>query len=449
MPADGGVPQRLTFTATLGRDDVSDRMGPNNIVMGWKNNDEILFRSRMHDPNDFIGQLFTVSVKGGLPQQIPLPRGGFCSFSPDGKKLAYNRIFREFRTWKRYRGGMADDVWIYDFATKKTENITNDPACDVFPMWAGDKIYFLSDRDDKKRFNLYVYDLADKATTQLTKFTDFDIKFPSLGDKAIVFENARLHLSLRPGHGEGDQGPDPDPRRLRRRPHRAQGRQQEHRRLRNLPRRQAGPVRCPRRSLHRPGQGRRHAQPDRHLRRPRTQSEVVARRQMDRRHLRRDRRGRDSHLVPPGRQRRQPTQLTTMPAAPYKYHLVWSPDSKKILWADKKMRLHVRRRRHARRSSWSPQAKTLGDPAITSGRRTANGSPTPGPTRTMHAEGLALFAGAGQSFRGHRRLVRFDAAGVLRRRQVSLLRLRTRFQARSTATPNGTTPTPTWPASTS
>ena len=105
--------------------------------------------------NDFIGQLFTVAAKGGLPQQLPLPRGGFCSFSPDGKKLAYNRIFREFRTWKRYRGGMADDIWIYDFETKKTENISSNPACDVFPMWAGDKIYFLSDRDSNERFNLF------------------------------------------------------------------------------------------------------------------------------------------------------------------------------------------------------------------------------------------------------------------------------------------------------
>src|ERR1017187_4194297 len=159
MPADGGVPKRLTFTATLARDEISDRMGPNNIVMGWKNNSEIIFRSRMRDPNDFIGQLYTVNVKGGLPQQIPVPRGGFASFSPDGKKMAYNRIFREFRTWKRYRGGMADDIWIHDFETKKTVAIAEDPACDVFPMWAGDKIYFLSDRDEKKRFNLYAYDL--------------------------------------------------------------------------------------------------------------------------------------------------------------------------------------------------------------------------------------------------------------------------------------------------
>ena len=81
MHPDGGVPRRLTFTATLARDDVSDRMGPNNIVMGWKNNDEIIFRSRMIEWNDFIGQLFTINVKGGLQQQIPLPRGGFGSSS--------------------------------------------------------------------------------------------------------------------------------------------------------------------------------------------------------------------------------------------------------------------------------------------------------------------------------------------------------------------------------
>jgi tricorn protease len=190
MPAEGGVPRRLTYSATLNRDDVSDRMGPNNIVMGWKNNDEILFRSRMHSYNDFMGELFTVSVKGGLAKQVPLPRGGFASYSPDGTKLAYNRIFREFRTWKRYRGGMADDVWIYDFVTKKIENITNNDAGDIIPMWSGNKIYYLSDRDDNKRFNLYVYDLSDKSTRQLTKFTDWDIKFPSLGDKAIVFEYA-------------------------------------------------------------------------------------------------------------------------------------------------------------------------------------------------------------------------------------------------------------------
>jgi len=187
MPAEGGVPLRLTYTATLSRDDVSDRMGPNNIVMGWRDNENIIFRSRMNEFNDFKGQLYLVSINGNLPEQLPLPRGGFCSYSPDKSKLAYNRIFREFRTWKRYRGGQADDIWIYDFKNKSTTNITNNPSQDIFPMWEQNKIYFISDRDG--RMNLYSYNLDTKETKKLTNFTQYDIKFPSLGNNAIVFEN--------------------------------------------------------------------------------------------------------------------------------------------------------------------------------------------------------------------------------------------------------------------
>ncbi len=190
IPAQGGVPKRLTYTPSLGRDDISDRMGPNNLVMGWTHDGKhVAFRSRMREWNDFNGQLYLASVDGGTPEQIPLPRGGFLSFSPDDKKMAYNRIFREFRTWKRYRGGMADDIWIYDFEKKTVENITDNPAIDIIPMWSGNRIYFVSDRDGAKRVNLYVYDLGTKETRKLTSFTEYDIKFPSLGPKAIVFEN--------------------------------------------------------------------------------------------------------------------------------------------------------------------------------------------------------------------------------------------------------------------
>ncbi len=190
IPAGGGIPRRVTYTSTLGRDDVSDRMGPNNIVMGWRRDGKsIVFRSRMREWDDFLGQLYVVPAEGGTPADLPLPRGGFCSFSPDDTKLAYNRIFREFRTWKRYRGGMTDDIWIYDFATKKIENISNNNAGDIFPMWSGETVYFLSDRDENKRMNLYAYDLKSKETRALTHFIDFDIKFPSLGPAAIVFEN--------------------------------------------------------------------------------------------------------------------------------------------------------------------------------------------------------------------------------------------------------------------
>ncbi len=187
MPATGGVPFRATYTATLGRDDISDRMGPNNIVMAWKDNNKIVYRSRKQSFNSFKGQLFLASKEGGLSEELPLPAGGFCSYSPDGKKLAYNRVFREFRTWKYYKGGMADDVWIYDFDAKTIENITDNEYQDIFPMWHADKIYYLSDRD--RTMNLFVYDTESGDTEKLTDYTEFDIKFPSLGDEAIIYEN--------------------------------------------------------------------------------------------------------------------------------------------------------------------------------------------------------------------------------------------------------------------
>ncbi len=190
MPGEGGTPKRLTTTATLGRDDISDRMGPNNLVMTWENTKPlIVFRSRKKSFNSFNGELYTVGLDAELPQQLPLPRGGFASFSPDDSKMAFNRIFREFRTWKHYRGGMADDIWIYDFKTNQTTNLTNDPSQDICPMWGPDnKIYFISDRDN--RMNLYSIGLDGKDTKQLTQFKDFDIKFPSIGKDSIVFEQA-------------------------------------------------------------------------------------------------------------------------------------------------------------------------------------------------------------------------------------------------------------------
>jgi len=189
MPADGGEPRRLTFTATLERDDVSDRMGPNNIVLTWRDNESIVYRSRRNQWNPFKGELTIARLAGGPPEILPLPRGAWCSFSPDGRQLAYNRVFREFRTWKRYRGGQADEIWLYDFATRETTRLTEDPAQDIFPMWAGRRIYFVSERDDNRQANLFVLDLDSRTTRQVTRFTEFAVKFPSLGDQAIVFEN--------------------------------------------------------------------------------------------------------------------------------------------------------------------------------------------------------------------------------------------------------------------
>ncbi len=185
IPAQGGEPVRLTYSSTNGRDDLGDRMGPNNIVMAWsKDGKKIVYRNRTGD--GFPGKLWTVSPDGGMPEQIPLPEGGFCSYSPDGKKLAYNRVMREFRTWKYYRGGMADDIWVYDPAAKKVENITNNVAQDIFPMWIGEEIFFISDRD--MTMNLFVYNTRTKQTEKVTNFTDYDIKFPSTNGEIIVFE---------------------------------------------------------------------------------------------------------------------------------------------------------------------------------------------------------------------------------------------------------------------
>ena len=153
MPAEGGEPVRLTYTATNARDDLGDRMGPNNMVITWSpDGKKILYRNRIGD--GFPGKLWTVSPEGGMPEEIPLPEGGFSSWSPDGKKLAYNRVMREFRTWKYYRGGMADDVWIWDPKAGKVENVTNNIAQDIFPMWIGDEIFF--DAVSSKTGNTYV-----------------------------------------------------------------------------------------------------------------------------------------------------------------------------------------------------------------------------------------------------------------------------------------------------
>jgi tricorn protease len=188
IPAEGGVPKRLTHTATLSRDDIGDRMGPNNIVLDWTpDSKNIIFRSRKQTFNSFTGQLFLVSKEGGVSTEIPLSKGGFCSYSPDGNKLAFNWVFREFRTWKYYEGGMADDIWIYDFNSKEIDKIVENPHQDIIPMWIGDEIYFLSDRD--RTMNMFVYNLKTKQIQKVTDFDEYDIKFPSKGKDYIVFEN--------------------------------------------------------------------------------------------------------------------------------------------------------------------------------------------------------------------------------------------------------------------
>ncbi len=179
IPVEGGVPKRLTYHPF------------NDLIVDWHpSGDEVLFRSMREsktNPGPRYRRLFTIDREGGYPEALPLFEGELTSYSPDGTKIAYNRISREFRTWKRYRGGMAQDIWLYDLVKNEVEQLTDFEGTDAFPMWHGDKIYFASDRGHT--MNIYCLDLKTRDIRQITDHRQFDVKWPSLGGDKIVYEN--------------------------------------------------------------------------------------------------------------------------------------------------------------------------------------------------------------------------------------------------------------------
>jgi len=184
MPAVGGSPMRLTHHS-----------GTDLVVEWYPDGKNILYRSRMNSPSYRFNRFFKQPVKGGMPEMLPLPYGELASFSPDGNRMAFQYISREFRTWKRYRGGMASDLWLYDLVKNTSEKITEFDGTDALPMWHEGTIYFLSDRDERKKLNIWAYDLSTKKTRQVTKFIEYDVKWPSIGPDAIIFENGgKLYL---------------------------------------------------------------------------------------------------------------------------------------------------------------------------------------------------------------------------------------------------------------
>ncbi len=191
MSSEGGQPKQLTFYQGQAQQ-LSDRMGVLNQVIGWTpDGKSIVFLSRRDASNGWTKRPYTVSVDGGLAKPMPPDEGGLLSFSPDGTKIAYNRIFRNFRQWKRYTGGLAQDITIYDIKNNVVDQvIPHTDYTDTFPMWHGNTIYFTSDRGPEHRLNLYSYDTGSKQVEQLTKFDEFDVMWPSMGPDAIIFENA-------------------------------------------------------------------------------------------------------------------------------------------------------------------------------------------------------------------------------------------------------------------
>jgi tricorn protease len=184
IEATGGLPRRITHHGA-----------PDRVVGWYPGGKHILFATTMTSYKDRFNQLYKVSMEGGLPEKLPMPYGEFGAISPDGKTIAYNPISVDFRTWKRYRGGMNPDLWLFDLVNLRARNLTQSEAAESIPMWHGDTLYFLSDRDANKRFNLWAYDSGRQRFRQVTFSKDHDVHFPSIGPSEIVFENAgRLHL---------------------------------------------------------------------------------------------------------------------------------------------------------------------------------------------------------------------------------------------------------------
>jgi len=184
MPASGGVPRRITHHGA-----------PDRLVGWFPDGKSLLYATSMTSYKDRFNQLYQVSMDGGLPEKLPMPYGEFGSVKADGKTLAYTPISLEFRTWKRYRGGMTPDIWLFDLQTLESRNLTRSDSDDSIPMWHGDTLYFVSDRDTAKRANLWAWDSQTDQFRALTSFTEQDIHFPSAGPHEIVFENAgKLYL---------------------------------------------------------------------------------------------------------------------------------------------------------------------------------------------------------------------------------------------------------------
>lgn len=182
VPVAGGLPRRITHHPTGER--LSD----------WTPEGDLLFSASGIGGHPRAESVWRVGPEGGLPESLPMPYGANATIHRDGAWVAYTPIQRDGRTWKRYRGGMASDIWLVNLETDESRRVTDFEGTDSFPMWHGDDLYYLSDAGDEHRLNLWRYDLKSGDSEQLTRFADYDIKWPAIGpdDDAsarIVFQN--------------------------------------------------------------------------------------------------------------------------------------------------------------------------------------------------------------------------------------------------------------------
>ncbi|MBK9357863.1 MAG: PD40 domain-containing protein [Bacteroidales bacterium] len=193
MPSQGGSPRQLTFYNSVGN--MPPRGGWDNAILDWTpDSKQIMFRGNRTEFGDRNGKYFLVGLDGGMEKPLQIVNGGFAVLSPDAKRVCFTPVDREFRTWKRYKGGRATNLWIYDLAGNTSEQITDFAGTDQCPTWYGDNIYYASDRD--LRLNIYRYNTKSKQTEQLTFHKDFDVMWPSGENGQLVYENGGFIYKL-------------------------------------------------------------------------------------------------------------------------------------------------------------------------------------------------------------------------------------------------------------
>jgi tricorn protease len=193
MPAAGGAPRQLTFYPARGP--MPPRWGYDNQVYGWSNDGErVLFRTLRDGWFPGFSRLYQVSMEGGPAEPLPMPESGAGSFSPGGNQMVYSPRARDFRTEKRYSGGQANQLYIFDVETYAAKKISEGERASRDPMWIGDAIFYDSDRDG--HFNLYHYDTKSGKTTQVTFNKVHDVRWPSTDrQNRIIYElNGSLEI---------------------------------------------------------------------------------------------------------------------------------------------------------------------------------------------------------------------------------------------------------------